>query len=56
MAQFLKVRCEKCHNEQIIFSKASVIVKCVVCGEVLAEPTGGLAKLKFKPVEVFENR
>jgi small subunit ribosomal protein S27e len=56
MAQFLKVKCEKCHNEQTIFSKASVIVKCVVCGEVLAEPTGGLAKLKFKPVEVFETR
>jgi len=56
MAQFLKIKCEKCHNEQVIFSKASVVVKCVVCGEVLAEPTGGLAKLKFSPIEVFENR
>lgn len=56
MAQFLKVKCEQCHNEQTIFSKASVIVKCIVCGTVLAEPTGGFAKLKFQPVEVFENR
>lgn len=56
MAQFLKMKCEKCHNEQVIFSKATVTVKCLVCGEVLAEPTGGFAKLKSKPIEIFENR
>jgi len=56
MAKFLKVRCEKCHNEQTIFSKASMMVKCLVCSEVLAEPTGGTAKLKSQTVEVFENR
>lgn len=56
MAQFLKMKCEKCHNEQVIFSRASTIVKCLVCGEVLAEPTGGSVRLKAKPVEIFENR
>jgi len=56
MAKFLKIKCEQCHNEQVIFDKASVLVKCLVCGTVLAEPTGGRAKLKFKPVEIFENK
>jgi len=44
-SKFLKVKC-KCRNEQIIFNKASMVVKCLVCGAVLAEPTGGLAKIK----------
>lgn len=38
---FLKVRCKKCKNEQIIFSKPAAVVKCLVCGAVFAEPTGG---------------
>lgn len=47
MAQnFLKVKCEKCNNEQKIFSKASTDVKCLVCGEVLAKPSGGKAVLQ----------
>lgn len=46
MAQnFLKVKCEKCNNEQKIFSKASTTVKCLVCGEVLAKSSGGKAIL-----------
>ena len=56
MAEFFKVKCEKCHNEQVIFSKASIIVKCIVCGTILAEPTGGVATLKLKPIEVYENK
>ena len=47
MAQnFLKVQCGKCNNEQKIFSKASTDVKCLVCGEVLAKPSGGKAILQ----------
>jgi len=45
---FIKVKCEKCKNEQVIFERASTQVKCLVCGEVLAEPTGGKAILKSK--------
>ncbi len=46
MAQnFLKVKCEKCNNEQKIFSKASTTVKCLVCSEVLAKSSGGKAIL-----------
>ncbi len=42
---FFKVICPKCKNEQIIFSKPSTVVKCLVCGEILATPTGGKGKI-----------
>jgi small subunit ribosomal protein S27e len=45
--KFLKVRC-KCKNEQVIFEKPSTTVRCLVCGEVLAEPTGGKAGIRAK--------
>ena len=51
-SKFLKVICSKCKNEQIIFNKASSIVKCLVCGFELAEPTGGKAKIKSKVIQV----
>lgn len=44
-SRFVKVRCPKCKNEQIIFGKASTGVKCLVCEEPLAEPTGGKTRL-----------
>jgi small subunit ribosomal protein S27e len=50
-SRFVKVRCTKCKNEQIIFNKASTLVKCLVCGEVLAEPSGGVAKIKGQLLE-----
>jgi small subunit ribosomal protein S27e len=46
--EFLKVKCEKCKNQQVIFEKPSIEVKCLVCNEVLAKPTGGRADLKVK--------
>jgi small subunit ribosomal protein S27e len=52
-SKFIKVRCEKCKNEQVIFNKAATSVKCLVCGEVLAEPKGSLAKLKARVLEVL---
>lgn len=45
-SKFLKVKCSKCKNEQIVFSKAAMAVKCLVCSAALAEPTGGLARIK----------
>ena len=41
---FVKVKC-KCKNEQVIFSRPASKVNCLVCGELLAEPTGGKAKI-----------
>ena len=42
---FVKVKC-KCKNEQVIFSRPSTVVKCLVCNEPLAEPTGSKANIK----------
>lgn len=53
-SRFLKVVCGKCKNEQIIFNKAATYVKCLVCGNELAQPTGGKAKIKAKVIHVFE--
>lgn len=52
-SRFVKVRCTKCKNEQIIFGKAATKVKCLVCGEVLAESAGGKAKIKGQVLEVL---
>ena len=52
-SKFLKVKCKKCRNEQIIFNKPAQIVRCLVCGAVLAEPTGGMGKIKTKIKEVL---
>jgi len=52
-SKFLRVKCVKCKNEQVIFNKASSVVKCLVCGEVLAEPTGGKAVIKTKIIQVL---
>ena len=45
---FLKVKCKKCKNEQVIFGNPASDVKCLVCGEVLAKPTGGIADVDAK--------
>lgn len=53
-SKFVKVRCKKCKNEQVIFQKASSIVKCLVCGETLAVPKGGKAEIKSTVLEILE--
>jgi len=53
-SKFVKVKCPKCNSEQVIFGKASSEVKCQECGRVLAEPTGGKAKIKAQVLEVLK--
>ncbi|MCK5342887.1 MAG: 30S ribosomal protein S27e [Candidatus Heimdallarchaeota archaeon] len=45
VGSFGKLKCKKCNNEQNVFLKTSSEVKCLVCGEILAKPTGGKSKL-----------
>lgn len=51
--KFLKVKCKGCRNEQIIFSKACIKVKCLVCDAVLVEPKGGKAEIKTSVLETI---
>ena len=50
-SKFIKVHCEKCKNQQNIFDSVSSKVVCLVCNEVLAEPTGGKSRIKSSKVE-----
>lgn len=52
-SRFLKIKCNDCGNEQVIFSNASTTVKCLACEKVIAEPTGGKADIKTEIVEVL---
>ena len=54
VSKFIKVRCSKCKNEQIVFGKASTKVYCLVCGKILIEPTGGKSQVKDRILEVLE--
>jgi small subunit ribosomal protein S27e len=53
-SKFLKVKCNDCENEQIIFGNATTRVDCTVCGRTLAEPSGGKAVIKTQILEVLE--
>jgi small subunit ribosomal protein S27e len=53
-SKFIKVRCPKCKNEQIIFGNSSNVVKCLVCDKELAYPTGGKARIAARVLEVLE--
>ena len=53
MSSFKKFRCEGCKNEQVIFSKPSSVVNCLVCDNELATPTGGVAKVNAVELEIL---
>lgn len=53
-SKFIKVRCSKCKNEQILFGKASTTINCLVCGKDVAEPSGGRTRVKARVLEVLE--
>ena len=44
MSEFIKLKCNKCEEEKITFSHATMEVKCS-CGNTLLYPMGGKAKL-----------
>ncbi|MEM7819110.1 MAG: 30S ribosomal protein S27e [Candidatus Aenigmatarchaeota archaeon] len=52
-SRFLRIQCKKCKNKQIIFDKASSVVRCLKCGEILALPKGGKAEIKAKILDVL---
>jgi len=53
-SKFIKIRCSKCKNEQIMFGKAALTIKCLVCGKILAQPAGGKSQVKARILEVLE--
>jgi small subunit ribosomal protein S27e len=53
-SKFLKVKCNDCGNEQVIFDHASSVVKCLVCDKTLAIPKGGKAEIKTQILEIVD--
>jgi len=53
-SRFLKVKCEDCGNEQVVFDRTASVVLCQVCGSTLARPTGGKAAIRGEILEVLE--
>ncbi|MBT5282242.1 MAG: 30S ribosomal protein S27e [Euryarchaeota archaeon] len=43
--EFIKVSCKDCGNECILFSRATTVISCGVCGATLTNPLGGKANL-----------
>jgi small subunit ribosomal protein S27e len=52
-SNFLKVKCTKCGNEQVVFDRAAVQIKCEKCEDVLVEAQGGKAKIKGEVTQVL---
>jgi len=53
-SRFIRVKCPDCGSEQVIFDSASTVVKCTVCDGVLAEPSGGRAKIRGEILDILE--
>ena len=53
-SKFIKVRCNDCENEQVLYDKATTPVSCHICGSKLTIPSGGKAKIKGKILETME--
>jgi len=52
-SKFLAVRCGRCGNQQHVFGKSSLRVKCINCNKLLCLPTGGKVKIRTLVVKVF---
>ena len=52
--KFIKVKCAKCNNEQNMYSNIAMDVKCLVCGEILAKSTGGIANLDSDVISILK--
>lgn len=52
--RFLRIRCEDCGGEQVVFDRAASVVACLVCGTTIARPTGGVAEIKGEVLGAVE--
>jgi len=52
--KFVKVMCNKCNNVQVIYGRASSLVKCLKCSAILAEPKSSKAKIKARVLSVIK--
>jgi small subunit ribosomal protein S27e len=53
-SKFLRVKCNDCGSEQVVFGNAASEVRCLVCGKALAKPGGGKAAMVAKVTKVLD--
>lgn len=53
-SRFLKVKCNDCGNEQIIFGCSATDIRCLVCNKILAKSTGGKTSVKTQILAVLD--
>ncbi|MFH1721672.1 MAG: 30S ribosomal protein S27e [Candidatus Altiarchaeota archaeon] len=53
-SRFLRIKCNDCGNEQVVFGCASSKVKCLVCDKPLVEPAAGKANIKTQILAVLD--
>ncbi|OYT27697.1 MAG: 30S ribosomal protein S27e [Candidatus Altiarchaeales archaeon ex4484_96] len=53
-SRFLRIKCTDCGNEQVIFERASTVIRCLVCDKILAEPKGCIADIKAEKLDVVD--
>ena len=47
-SKFQRVQCNECNEESVVYSHVATSVTCKSCGNLLAEPTGSVAKINGK--------
>lgn len=52
-SKFVRVKCSKCKNSQIVFGNASTKVKCLECDTTIAVPKGGKAGIRARVEEIL---
>lgn len=52
-SKYMRVICRKCKSDQMLYNKVASVVKCNNCGTILAEPSGGEARIHGRVVEVL---
>ncbi len=54
ISKFIKIKCQDCGNEQIVFNKPATAIECLVCGKTLIKPKGGFGDIKGEILEELE--
>ncbi len=47
-SKFNKVNCNECGEQQVVYSHVTTEITCNSCGNVIARPTGSLARINGK--------
>jgi small subunit ribosomal protein S27e len=53
-SKFQKVQCKECSAENILYSHVTTTVTCKSCGNIIAEPTGSVAKIHGTVLGILE--